>query len=73
MADERKLLRVGAVGAVVAALCCLTPVLVLLLGALGLSAIIGYLDYVLVPAFVLFVGLVAYALYRRRCATKTHG
>ena len=73
MPDERKLLRVGVVGAVLAALCCLTPVLVILFGALGLSAVTGYLDYVLVPAFAAFLGLVAYALYRRRCATKTHG
>jgi len=35
------LVRTGIIGAVVAALCCFTPVLVVLLGALGLSALTG--------------------------------
>ena len=55
----------GIVGTVVAALCCFTPVLVVLLGAVGLSALLGMLDYVLIPALVFFVGLTAYALFRR--------
>ena len=33
---DRKLLQIGVVGSVVAALCCFTPVLVVLFGALGL-------------------------------------
>jgi mercuric ion transport protein len=41
---------------------------VLLLGALGLSAWLAWLDYVLLPALVLFLGLTAYALVRRRRA-----
>ena len=60
-----KLLLMGIVGTVVAALCCFTPVLVVLLGAVGLSALLGVLDYVLVPALIFFVGLTAYALIRR--------
>jgi mercuric ion transport protein len=36
--DNRTLLRTGIVGTAVAALCCATPVLVILLGAVGLSA-----------------------------------
>ncbi len=59
------LFRTGIIGAVVAALCCFTPILVVLLGAVGLSALTGYLDVVLVPALVFFVGLTAYAVYRR--------
>jgi len=65
---ERGLLRVGICGAAVAALCCFTPVLVVLLGAVGLSAVIGWLDYVLWPALVLFLGLTAFALWKRRSA-----
>ena len=64
--DDRKLLGAGLVGAVVAALCCFTPLLVLLLGAVGLSAAVGWLDYVLLPALVIFVGITLYALARRR-------
>ncbi|MFZ5558515.1 MAG: mercury resistance system transport protein MerF [Pseudomonadota bacterium] len=66
MAGNSTLLRTGIVGTVVAALCCFTPVLVILLGAIGLSAVTGYLDYVLFPALAAFAGLTAYALWRRR-------
>ena len=62
---DATLFRTGIVGAVVAALCCFTPVLVVLLGAVGLSALTGYLDVVLIPALVFFAGLTAYAVYRR--------
>ena len=47
---ENRLLRTGIVGTVVAALCCFTPLLVVLLGAVGLSAWLDWLDYVLFPA-----------------------
>jgi mercuric ion transport protein len=67
MAD-RSLLRVGIIGTVVTALCCFTPVLVVLLGAVGLAAAIAWLDYVLFPALVVFVGLTAFALWKRRSA-----
>ena len=42
-----------------------TPILVLLLGAVGLSALVGWLDVVLLPALALFLGITAYALWRR--------
>ena len=61
-----KLLKTGIVGTVLAALCCFTPVLVLLLSALGLSAVTGYLDYVLLPALFFFIVLTGVALYRHR-------
>ncbi len=64
--NERSLLGVGIIGAVVAALCCFTPILVVLLGAVGLSAVVGWLDYVLLPALAFFMGLVIYAVVRRR-------
>lgn len=60
-----KLLSTGIIGMIVVALCCFTPVLVILLGAVGLSAIIGALDYVLLPALAIFVGLTIYALLTR--------
>lgn len=61
-----KLLATGVVGTVIAALCCFTPVLVVLLGAVGLSAVLGWLDFVLLPALAAFVGLTLYALATRR-------
>lgn len=42
--NNRTLLGVGLGGTVLTALCCFTPVLVVLLGVTGLSAIAGYLD-----------------------------
>jgi mercuric ion transport protein len=54
----------GAAGSVIAAICCITPALVLLLGALGLSAWLAWLDYVLPPALVFFLGLTGFALMR---------
>jgi hypothetical protein len=65
-ADPNRLLKVGVAGTVIAALCCFTPVLTLLLAAVGLAALTGYLDYVLLPALAIFAGLTGYALWRRR-------
>lgn len=63
---QKNLLKIGVVGTVVAALCCFTPVLVILFGAVGLAAMVGYLDYVLFPALAFFVALTIYALWRRQ-------
>ncbi|TAJ22570.1 MAG: mercury resistance system transport protein MerF [Rugosibacter sp.] len=62
------MLKVGIVGSVIAALCCATPVLVILLGIVGLSAWVGGLDYVLFPVLFVFVGITIYSLYRRKAA-----
>jgi hypothetical protein len=75
--NPKTLMRVGVAGTVLAVLCCATPVLVLLLGAIGLSALTGYLDYVLLPALVIFVGITVYALQKKRqrvraCCTLEH-
>ncbi len=64
--SNKALLATGIGGTVVAALCCFTPLLVVLLGAVGLSAVIGYLDVVLLPALAIFVGITLYALWRRK-------
>ncbi len=64
--NDKKLLGIGIGGTVVAALCCFTPILVVLLGVLGLSAALGWLDYVLFPALAFFIGLTIYAVHRRR-------
>ena len=66
MDKSRRLLRTGVIGTLIAALCCFTPVLVILLGAVGLSALTGYLDFVLFPALLFFMALTGYALYRKR-------
>ena len=60
-----RLLKLGIIGTIIAALCCFTTVLVVLFGAVGLSAVVGYLDYVLLPALAVFVGITIYALWRK--------
>ena len=65
------MLKIGIIGTVVAALCCFTPVLVILLGAVGLSAVIGVLDFVLLPSLAMFLALTGYALWKRQ-SKRTH-
>lgn len=62
---DRTLIGTGVVGSAVAAVCCFTPVLVVALGAVGLSAWLGWLDYVLLPALALFLALTAWGIRRR--------
>jgi mercuric ion transport protein len=67
-----KLLKTGIIGTVLVALCCFTPILVILVTAVGLAAIVGYLDYVLFPALGLFIVITIYALMRKRnCNVKS--
>jgi mercuric ion transport protein len=42
---------------------------VILLGLVGLSAVLGWLDIVLLPALALFIGITLHGLWRRR---RTH-
>lgn len=62
---DATIVKTGVVGSVVAAICCGTPVLVIALGAIGLSAWSGWLDFVLLPALAVCLGLTAYGLLRR--------
>ena len=66
--DDR-LLKYWLIGTVLVALCCFTPVLLVLLGAVGLSGMLGWLDFVLLPALAVFVGITLYALWRRQRRT----
>jgi chromate transport protein ChrA len=61
--NDKKLLRRGLIGSVIAALCCFTPLLVLVVAGVGLSAFIGWLDYALFPLLFASLAVVAYALW----------
>jgi mercuric ion transport protein len=63
---QDRLLTVGIVGSVVTALCCFTPLLVLLLAGVGLSALLSYLALVLLPALAVFLSITGYAIWRRQ-------
>ena len=65
-----KLICTGGAGSIITALCCFTPILVVALGAFGLSAWLGWIDYVLAPALAAFLGLTVYGLYLRRKAAS---
>jgi len=64
--ENSRLLKIGIIGSVVAAICCFTPILVIILGAIGLSTLVGILDYVLLPALGLFLIMTGYALWKRQ-------
>jgi len=57
-------MKVGIVGTIIAAICCFTPVLVISFTTIGLSAWLVGLDYILLPALTLFVGLAVFAIFR---------
>lgn len=63
--QNNRLLKFGVVGTVITALCCFTPVLVVLFGVVGLSAMVGMLDVILFPALAVFIGITMYALVKR--------
>lgn len=71
MQTPRNRLIAAAVGTVAIAVCCFTPVLVILLAAIGLAAFTPYLDYVLYPslAVMVFVTWRAYRTYTRAAAS----
>ncbi len=61
--NEKTQLRRGLIGSVLAAICCFTPLLVVVVTGAGLSAIVGWLDYALFPLLFASLGLVAHALW----------
>lgn len=58
-------------GTLLIALCCFTPVLVITLGALGLSAFTPYLDYVLFPALGIMAVVTALAYKKWQTENST--
>lgn len=65
---DRRLLTTSIIGAVIAAPCCFTPILVLVLGAVDLSTVLGWIDFELFPALAFFIALTTHAVWRRRRA-----
>ncbi|MFZ5863460.1 MAG: mercury resistance system transport protein MerF [Nitrospirota bacterium] len=77
MANGDRLVKAGAIGAIIAALCCFTPLLVILLAAVGLTAFSGYLDAVLFSALaicvaILICGLILQHRARAACCPQDH-
>lgn len=73
---QNRLLATGIIGFAVSMLGCVTPALVALLAALGVSGSMGWLDYILLPAMTLFAAVIGYALFcrlRRRRQDQSFG
>ena len=67
---NNRLFKVGIVGSIISALCCFTPVLVVLFSAVGLSSMLGLIDYIVLPALAVFVLLTIYAMLKKAPANK---
>ena len=64
--SDRALITTGIVGGALAAICCATPLLAVLFGAVGLPVWLAKADYVLIPALILCLALIGLGFYRRR-------
>ncbi|MBL4907687.1 MAG: mercury resistance system transport protein MerF [Sneathiella sp.] len=62
---ERTTLNAGIAGTIIGAVCCFTPLLVVVFGFAGISAWLGWIDYALFPLMFASMGVVAHALYLR--------
>lgn len=63
--SDRSLITTGVIGAVVAAICCATPLLAVVLGGIGVTAWLAKADYIVVAVLILGLALVGLGLYRR--------
>jgi mercuric ion transport protein len=64
---SRKGIYASFTGTILVAACCFTPVLVVVLGAIGLGTIIPYLDFVLLPGLLAMIVLtvISYKRWKR--------
>lgn len=62
MMKDSTILTTGMIGTVIAAICCFTLALVILLGVVGLSAWLAWLDDVLLPMLAPSLGITIYGL-----------
>ena len=63
--NNKSLFRIGIIGTALAALCCLTPVLVVVLTTLGMASLIQRLDPILIPVMVSFAAFTFWAYSRQ--------
>lgn len=65
---KNKLLALGVGGTILTALCCFTPILPVVLTALGLTGLLGvvYSDAFLLPILAGFLILTGYAIWRQK-------
>jgi mercuric ion transport protein len=69
--SRNRLLATGIIGFAVSMLGCVTPALVALLAAIGISGSFGWLDFVLLPAMAIFAALTVYAMISHRRSRRS--
>ena len=67
----RGLIAAGAAGAILAAICCATPLLAVVLGAVGLSVWLAGADYAVLALLLAGFALIGLGLHRRSAAMPT--
>jgi mercuric ion transport protein len=67
MSTQESMLKTGIIGEAIAIICCITPALVVLMGAAGLGARLGWADYIHLPllGICLVIIVIAVMLNRR--------
>src|SRR5215813_5269471 len=63
----RGLIATGAIGAILGAICCATPLLAALFGAIGLSVWAAGADYIALAVLLVGLVLIGLGLYHRHC------
>jgi mercuric ion transport protein len=63
--QKNNLLKAVLVRSIVTAICYFTPYLEIVFNLTGLSPTVGYLDVILLPLLVVFIGITIYALWKR--------
>ena len=71
--NDRSQIATGIIGAILVAVCCAGPLLLVALGSASLTAWLANAYYVLVPAVLVLLGLIALLLYRRWATARGHG
>ncbi len=71
--NDRTLIAAGAVGTILAAICCATPLLAVVLGGIGLTAWLADADYIVLSVLLLGVALAALGFHRRKVAAACRG
>lgn len=70
--NDRSQIAAGVVGAILVAVCCAAPLLLVALGSVSLTAWLANAYYLLVPAVLVLAALVALLLHRRRTVAQDH-
>ena len=66
---SKKSLYTAITSTILVALCCFTPILVIVVASVGLSIFTPYLDFILFPALALcvFLSVYSYRKYKKDC------